>query len=94
MAYEINEQPDAEAALDRLADDPQMGDVFEAIERTIGRLSEDPFSKKLGTRSFQTDELGYLSATPARADDWWLLWRRGGKPNSIALVFVVRLELD
>ena len=93
MVYEVFEQPAAAEALDRLADDPELAYVLDAIERTIERLAEVPFDRRLGTMAFRSEVLGNLSATPARADDWYLIWRRGDEARSIALVLVTRLDV-
>lgn len=91
MAYEIDEQPDAQAVLDKLAGDPAMYHVLDAIERALDRLSEDPFSRRLGNKTFQSEQLGNLTATPARTGDWWIIWRLADRPNALILVGVGEL---
>jgi hypothetical protein len=93
MQYEVSEQSAAAEVLDQLAADPEKTPILDAIERTIDRLSADPFERRLGTTGFSTELLGNVSATPARVDDWYVIWRRGTKPRSLVIVGVVQLTV-
>jgi hypothetical protein len=94
MPYEVSEQPAATEVLDQLAADLEMTPVLDAIERTIDRLSADPFNRRLGTTvGFRSEPLGNVSATTVRADDWYVIWRRGTAPRSLVIVGVVRLTV-
>ena len=93
MTYVLLYWPAAEEALDRLEKDPAMVPVLQAVQRTLHKLAVDPFSPRLGTTAFVTQELGGISATPARLDDWYLFWRSGEAPMTIEIILVHRLQL-
>jgi len=84
----------AVAALDELAADPTMSAVLDAVERTLDRLSAAPYERRLGTAGFQTPELGGISATPVRVDDWYVFWQRGPEPRVLDIVLIQPLSVD
>jgi hypothetical protein len=86
VKYEILYWPAADEALTALETDPAMAPVLRAVDRTLVRLATDPFSPRLGTISFVTDELGGINATAVRQDDWYILWQRGQEPRTIDIV--------
>jgi hypothetical protein len=88
--YEILYWPDADEALARLESDPVKAPVLRAVDRTLVRLADDPFSPRLGTITFMTDKLGGVSATPARIDNWYILCQRG-EPGVIEVVAILEL---
>ncbi len=90
MDYEILYWPDADEALARLESDPAKAPVLRAVDRAMVRLADDPFNPRLGTIAFMTDELGGISATPARIDEWYILWQRG-EPGVIEIVAILEL---
>ncbi|HVA60535.1 MAG TPA: hypothetical protein VNG13_08365, partial [Mycobacteriales bacterium] len=78
-------------ALARLEATPEAAPVLQAINRSLDRLTEDPFNPRLGTTAFRTDELGGVSATPARIEDWYIFWQRGADKNTIEIVLIHQL---
>lgn len=80
--------------MDALEADPSMSVVVEAIDRTLGRLEVDPFDPRLGTIPFQTPEFGGVCATPARRDDWYVLWQRGLTRGDLVIILVHQLDLS
>lgn len=92
MTYELVYWPAADDVLNELEDDPAMAPVMRAVERTLGRLAEDPFAPRLGTTAFVSEAYGGISATPARHDDWYVLWQRGSEPMTIEVVLVHQLR--
>ena len=94
MVYELHWRPEADAALDALEADPTMLAVVEAIDRTLDRLEVDPFDPRLGTIPFQTPELGGVCATPARRDDWYVLWQRSPTSNDLVIILIHQLDLS
>lgn len=94
MAYELTYWPRADGLLAELEQDPAMAAVLQAVERVLERLAEDPFSPRLGTTAFVTEELGSVCATPARRDDWYLIWQRGPEgTQTIEIILVHQLRL-
>lgn len=93
MGYQIFYWPAAYEALCELVNDPAMAPMVRAIERVEDRLATDPFSPRLGTIAFMSEELGGVSATPVRMDNWYVLWQRGEAPRTIEIVLVHRLLL-
>lgn len=93
MACELSYWAAADEALSKLeADpDPAMVPVLRAVDRVLASLAEDPFNPRLGTIGFMTEELGGISATPTRLDDWYVLWQRGPEPGAIEIVLVHQL---
>lgn len=70
-----------------------MATVLQAVEHVLARLAEDPANPRLGTTPFVTDELDGVSVTPARHDDWYVVWQRGPEDTrtiEIILVHQVR----
>lgn len=94
MAYEITYWPAADDALTELESDPTMAPVLEAVERVLERLTSDPFNPRLGTTAFVTEDLGGISATPVRYDDWYVFWQRGPERQAIEIVLVHPLRTD
>ncbi|SRR6266496_439975 len=94
MAYELRWRPEADAAMDALEADPSMSVVVEAIDRTLDRLEVDPFDARLGTIPFQTPEFGGVCATPARRDDWYVLWQRGPTSSDLVIILIHQLDLS
>ncbi len=92
--FELAYWPAADMAMDELAADPAMAAVLEAVERTLDRLSVDPYDRRLGTRAFMTPELGGISATPVRIDDWYVLWQRSPEPRVLEIVMIHQLPVD
>lgn len=90
--YEILYRPAAEDALDKLEADPAMAGVLQAVERVLARLEEDPFSPRLGTTAFMTDEYRGVNATPAGPDDWYIFWQRAQEPRTIEVILVHQLR--
>jgi hypothetical protein len=71
-----------------------MSAVLQAVERTLERLSADPYDRRLGTAAFQTPELGGVCTTPARIDDWYVIWQRGPETKVLEIVLVHQLPVD
>lgn len=92
--YDLAFWPAADAAMDRLAADPSKSGVLEAVKRTLDRLSADPYDRRLRTAAFQTPELGGISATPVRVDDWYVLWQRAPEPKVLDIVLIHELHVD
>ena len=90
--YEILYWPAADEALSKLESDPAMARVLHAVERILASLAEDPFNPRLGTIPFMTEEFGGISATPARYDDWYVMWQRGPNARTIEIVLVHQLR--
>jgi hypothetical protein len=90
--YELLYWPEADDALTGLENAPELAPVLRAVDRTLVRLADDPFSPRLGMIAFMTDELGGISATPARMDDWYILWQRGGT-GVIEVVAILKLPV-
>ena len=70
-----------------------MAEVRHAVKRVEERLEADPFSYRLGTKAFITEQLGGVSATPARLDDWYLLWQRGAEQDVIEILLVHQIRI-
>lgn len=92
MTYRLLYWPAAVEVLDRLERDPAMAEVRQAVERVEERLEADPFSYRLGTKAFITEQLGGVSATPARLDDWYVLWQRGAEQGVIEILLVHQIR--
>jgi hypothetical protein len=93
MAHEIFYWPLAYEARRKLESDPAMTPVFRAVERIEDRLAADPFCPRLGTTAFMTPELGGICATPARIDDWYLIWQRGPEGKVVEIVAIHQLRI-
>ncbi len=93
MSCELLYRKEADEALDRLEADPAMGKALDAIDGCLDRLEADPFDRRLGTLAFQTEELSNVSATPARYDEWYVIWRRGPRPRTIEIIIVAQLDV-
>jgi len=78
--------------VEELENDPESAPALGAVNRTLGRLADDPFNPRLGTTAFMTEEYGGVSATPVRFDDWYILWQRGPEPRTIEIVLVHQLR--
>jgi hypothetical protein len=92
MTYELVYWPAADDILNELENSPAMTQVLRAVERTLGRLAEDPFAARLGTTPFMTEELGGVNATPVRFDDWYVIWQRGNEATEIDIVLIHQLR--
>jgi hypothetical protein len=92
MTYGLVYWPAADDVLNQLENDPGMTPVLRAIERTLGRLAEDPLAPRLGTTAFVSEAYGGISATPAGHDEWYVLWQRGSEPMTIEIVLVHQLR--
>jgi hypothetical protein len=92
MTYALVYWPAADDVLNELEKDPAMAPVLRAVERTLGRLAEDPFAPRLGTTPFMSEPLGGINATPARYDEWYVIWQRGSEPMVIDIVLVHQLR--
>jgi hypothetical protein len=90
--HELLYWPAADDAIARLEADPALRPAMQAVDRTLVRLADDPFAARLGTAAFVTDEFGGICATPARFDDWYVLWQKG-EPGTIEIVHVCQLQL-
>lgn len=90
--YELDYWPAADEALTALESDPTMAPALHAVDRTLARLAADPYSSRLGTVPFITEEYGGVNATPARLDDWYVLWQRGPEPKVIEIILVHKLR--
>ncbi len=93
MEYEFLYWPAADEALSKLENDPAMISALRAVERVLERLAADPFSPRLGTIAFVTEDFGGVSATPAGLDDWYVFWQRGAEPRVIEIVLIHQLRL-
>ena len=89
MPYELTYWPRADDILTELEQDPAMATVLQAVERVLASLAEDPFNPRLGTTPFVTDELGGVSVTPARQDDWYVVWQRGPEGTQTIEIILV-----
>jgi hypothetical protein len=94
MSHEIAYWPPADDALSRLENTPALAPALRAVERTLLRLAEDPFSPRLGTTAFMTKEYGGVSATPTRVDDWYVFWQRGPEGRIIEIVLIHQLRVS
>lgn len=93
MAYELLYWPAANEAMNRLETDPALAPALKAVVRVSKQLSADPFTPRLGTVAFMTEELGGISATPAGLDDWYVLWQRGAEQGVIEIVLIHEIRL-
>jgi hypothetical protein len=93
MPYELLYWPAADEALGKLENDPAMAPARRAVDGTLQRLAADPFDRRLGTTAFMTEELGGVSATPARLDDWYVIWQRGAEQGVIEIVLIHEFRL-
>jgi len=93
MAYELGFWPRADEVLAMLEGDRKMSSVLAAVTRTLDRLEQDPYERRLGTRSFVSKELGGVNATPARVDNWYVLWQFGSDPGSIEIILIHSIDL-
>ena len=92
MSYELLYGATADEALARLEGDPEKAAALRAVDRTLVRLSDDPFNPRLGTTAFMTDPIGGVNATPARYDDWYVIWQCGGQ-STIVIVAIHQVRL-
>lgn len=76
-----------------LEGDPSMSAVLEAVDRTLDRLEADPYDARLGTKAFQSPELGGVCATPVRRDDWYVLWQRDEAASQLVIILIHQLDL-
>jgi hypothetical protein len=86
--------PDAGTALDALAGDDAKTGLYDAVARVLRHLSDDPFSRRLGTAMFKSPELGGICATPVRIDDWYVFWQRSPDPGALEIVLIHHLPVD
>lgn len=94
MPYELTYWPRADGILTELELDLAMATVLQAVDRVLARLADEPFSPRLGTTAFKTPGLGGVSATPARHDDWYVIWQRGPEhTQTIEIILIHRLSL-
>jgi thymidylate synthase len=93
VSYELLYRPEADEALDRLESDPAMGKALNAIDNCLDRLEDEPFDRRLGTLAFQAEEFSNVNATPARYDEWYIIWRRGPRPRTIEIIAVAQLDV-
>jgi len=93
MPYEFDYLPAADAVMTSLESDPEHAPLLEAVSRTLARIAIDPFDRRLGTTAFMTPELGGISATPVRFDDWYIFWQRGQEPGVLDVVLVEHLDV-
>jgi hypothetical protein len=93
MAYSLDYTEEADDALDALEADPSAAPALQAIYRTLNLLADDPFDPRLGTVPFVTPDFGGVCATPARYDDWYVIWQRGPEPQSVDVIAVARLPV-
>jgi hypothetical protein len=94
VAYELTYWPRADDMLTELEHDPAMAAVLQSVERVLTHLAEDPFNPRLGTTAFVTDELGGVNATPARRDNWYVIWQRGPEgTRTIEIILVHQLHV-
>lgn len=92
--FEFEYWPAAYEAMDALEADPTMSAALEAVQRTLDRLSADPYDRRLGTTAYQTPKLGGISATPTRLDDWYVFWQRGPERGILEIVLIHELRAD
>lgn len=94
MPYELTYWPRADDIMTELEQDPATAAVLPAVERVLAHLAEDPFDPRLGTTAFVTEELGSVCATPARREDWYVIWQRGPEgTQTIEIILVHQLRL-
>jgi hypothetical protein len=93
MAYEVVYWPAADDALSALEKDPALAPALQAVERILLELEADPFNPRLGTTAFMTEDYGGVSATPARLDDWYVLWQRGAEQGVIEILLVHQIRI-
>jgi hypothetical protein len=91
MAYDLDYWPAADDALTRLERDPKMAHALDAADRTLAKLASDPFDRRLGTTSFQSEELGGVCVTPTRLGDWYVVWQRGPQQGLIDIINVLEI---
>jgi hypothetical protein len=92
MSFELLYWPAADEALGRLENDPAMTPVLQAVERVLQKLAADPFSPRLGTTAFVTEDFGGVNATPAGLDDWYVFWQRRAEPRVLEIVLIHELH--
>jgi hypothetical protein len=93
MIDHIDYWPAAQVVIDDLEADPVRAAILDAVNRTIDRLVADLMDRRLGTKLFMTEELGGLSATPVRLDDWFIFWQRGPEPGGLDIVAIAQLDV-
>jgi hypothetical protein len=75
------------------AQHPAMAWALWAVERAMQRLAADPFSPRLGTTAFVSEDFGGVSATPAGLEDWYVFWQRGTESGVIEIVLIHEIRL-
>jgi hypothetical protein len=92
MAVEIlwNANTDVATVMDAI--DLRGDELTTLVRATLGRLQDDPYSNRLGTRQFQSPAFGHLRVTPCRYDDWNILWHPGEGDTNIVIVYIARLS--
>jgi hypothetical protein len=93
MVEHFDYWPEAEAAIRQLEANAELAPVLEAVNRTLARLAADPYDRRLATTAFMTPELGGISATPVRVDDWYIFWQRGAEADVLDIVLIAQLDL-
>lgn len=93
MSYELLFWPLADEVLSKLEGSQSMSNVLAGVNRTLDRLSNDPYEPRLATRSFVTEQYGGVRATPVRVDTWYILWQPGESPRSIEIILIHAMDL-
>jgi hypothetical protein len=93
MAYVLNYADDASAVLDALEASAELAAASSAVVRTLHRLEDDPCNRRLGTTSYITPELGGINATPARLDDWYVLWQRAPEVGELDIIAIAQVPV-
>ena len=83
----------ADQVMAQLEADPAMADVLRAVRRTLGRLEQDPYDRRLRTRQFATERYGQLRSTPTGTGDWHIMWQAGPGPKQITIAFIAETTL-
>lgn len=58
------------------------------VRRTLGNLESDPFSPRLGTRQFDTEEFGHIRMTPCGPANWHVYWLVGEGAQALEIAAI------
>jgi hypothetical protein len=91
--YPLYFWPEADSAMDDLANGGDATGVYDAVARVLCNLSADPYNRRLGTALFKSPELGGICAAPVRIDDWYVFWQRSPDPGALEIVLIHQLPV-
>ncbi|HEV8114929.1 MAG TPA: hypothetical protein VGP53_01730 [Acidimicrobiales bacterium] len=93
MAYELMFWPSADEVMVMLEGETTLTPALAAVNRTLDRLAEDPYERRLRTSAFKTEEFGGVNATPVNIDSWYILWQTGDQPGALEIMLVHKMNL-